>query len=885
MKDLACAVLVMAYVSAFFIPCLVSGTTTLLPSYQDESQWLLYHAFIKESYARGAFPLWTPDLFCGMPFLAWSHSAALYPFSALFAVLDYNLATWVNQWAHALIWSGGLFFLCRKAGAGRWAAVLGVLTGGALFVQSSLGNFLPDIRTGAWTPWLFFFGLGLVKDRRLGFLAGFIAASLMMYLGGQVELIGLAWEIMAVTAIGAGLWFIREWRRVLISYLVFSAAFALCWLVSQVQALPTLELTSMSIRRAGLAYEYFKIWSSPDSLNVWLPYLMTGAALVPLAAALAGVRRSCAAALGLLALLFCAALMHDLFGVMWLLHRVPVLKGLLAHARVLNHMRVVAAVMIALGADRMMASNKRSGWLLAVVLVSWMAAGAWWAVVPGRINELANAVEPTMRQNFIEFLRAGGAAALGQAVIGATFLVPALRHKAWFVKAALAFMVLSAYACPLLLMIPQNKGDVFGFPRAYQEFMEDHKGAHRTQSVYAWDRWERIGIPLQTGVLHGTRSADGFITVSLDRYTRFMNAVIPGTFREKEGKILDLEATRVMKEGDFITNMNIPWLNFLGMKYIVAELRNIKFADHFFLAYPDSPFLAAGDSVSVMRSLGRGGDARDLLMFRGKASARVHAQEGDVLAFQSPGKGEWLQALVKDNDGSGLAFSVFSDKGWMYAAPLETGEALIELSSLRLKGPPRQTWIEDPVIMNPQKHFERAEGSTSRFSIFHNPSASPIASLAASAIPVEKEEALDVMTAPGFDPATRAVAERLPGKLPQPPVAPAEGARLVSLAPMRLEVRTNAATPRLLVLAEAYFPGWRAWVDGVEAPILPADYAFRGVVVDRGRHAVRMEYRPASFRVGLFATLASLVFLAAALLAGLILGPERRQALPQRRLA
>jgi uncharacterized membrane protein YfhO len=57
-----------------------------------------------------------------------------------------------------------------------------------------------------------------------------------------------------------------------------------------------------------------------------------------------------------------------------------------------------------------------------------------------------------------------------------------------------------------------------------------------------------------------------------------------------------------------------------------------------------------------------------------------------------------------------------------------------------------------------------------------------------------------------------------------------------------------------LVLSEAFFPGWRAYVDGVEAPVLRANYVFRAVPLPEGARQVTFSYQPASWRLGLAAS-------------------------------
>lgn len=53
---------------------------------------------------------------------------------------------------------------------------------------------------------------------------------------------------------------------------------------------------------------------------------------------------------------------------------------------------------------------------------------------------------------------------------------------------------------------------------------------------------------------------------------------------------------------------------------------------------------------------------------------------------------------------------------------------------------------------------------------------------------------------------------------------------------VKLTVQTDKKG--LLVLTDVYYPTWRVYVDGKESRIYKVDYAFRGVVVPIGKHAV-----------------------------------------------
>jgi hypothetical protein len=102
-------------------------------------------------------------------------------------------------------------------------------------------------------------------------------------------------------------------------------------------------------------------------------------------------------------------------------------------------------------------------------------------------------------------------------------------------------------------------------------------------------------------------------------------------------------------------------------------------------------------------------------------------------------------------------------------------------------------------------------------------------------------------------------------------------ARLLSHLPERVEVEVEPDRPALLVLSDAWYPGWQASVDGHPRPIHRVDHALRGVVVRPGDHRVTFEYHPASFRTGSVLSLAGLGLLGiGALVLANPRGPARR---------
>lgn len=54
----------------------------------------------------------------------------------------------------------------------------------------------------------------------------------------------------------------------------------------------------------------------------------------------------------------------------------------------------------------------------------------------------------------------------------------------------------------------------------------------------------------------------------------------------------------------------------------------------------------------------------------------------------------------------------------------------------------------------------------------------------------------------------------------------------------------------MLILADTWYPGWIATVDGASVPVYEVFSALRGVVMDRGKHRLEFHYRPVSALLG-----------------------------------
>jgi hypothetical protein len=117
------------------------------------------------------------------------------------------------------------------------------------------------------------------------------------------------------------------------------------------------------------------------------------------------------------------------------------------------------------------------------------------------------------------------------------------------------------------------------------------------------------------------------------------------------------------------------------------------------------------------------------------------------------------------------------------------------------------------------------------------------------------DEAFELVTADDFDPYASVVLEG--GASSGDASAPTSTAEPLAETPISQRWRASSSLGGWLVLAQTWFPGWRARVDGVETPLLRANYAFGAVALPAGEHEVELSYEPASFRTGAIVSLAS----------------------------
>ncbi len=105
-----------------------------------------------------------------------------------------------------------------------------------------------------------------------------------------------------------------------------------------------------------------------------------------------------------------------------------------------------------------------------------------------------------------------------------------------------------------------------------------------------------------------------------------------------------------------------------------------------------------------------------------------------------------------------------------------------------------------------------------------------------------EEERLAYLKSPAFKPMEEAVVERRSEFLTPSDEYLFGAAEIVSETPRAVDVRVEMASDGVIVFRSAFYPRWKAEIDGRKVEIMPVNHAFSGIYASKGAHAVRFYY-------------------------------------------
>jgi len=852
-----------------YLPVIISGQTTLVPSYQDLTQWSIYREFVKQSFSAGYFSLWCEGLFSGLDFAGWGHGSAFYPLAFFFFFLEFSRAVVFNQLLHLLVGVWGFYFLARKAGLKKSSALLSAGGFGMVFlVPGMVEDFLPEIFVRSYLGFVYGFSLELVRRFRKRDFSALSVCIALQVLSGHHEVVALEYLSLMVFLAVFLLLEKSPARHKFRGVALWVLAVAFGNLLGMVAFLPTLASYGQSFRQLPLSYGLFTLFPSKTLYLESLPGFLPMLSVVFIFALVFSLKSRCALFWALAIMFwFTLAESYNWLGLLKLLYHLPVFSRFIPHGRALSQAMLALFLLLGRGLDRRVSlTERRLGWLLVALL--FLLEGVLFYGLQNRLGLYLAGMTAEFKPALAHFILsrqvlAAAIFGLGLAVLlfGLTRRLRTIKPCSWLGAGLLLEFVLTGY-----LLVPSNRPELTAPHPEYLDFLSRISPAeYRVQSVYSFDQWEKLKMPLQTGVLFGTRSPDAYITFSTLRYTEFLKLLDEKAFRVEDGKVLDVETPNILKRGDFVSLEKLPLINLLNLKYFITQNKNLQAGQSFFPGYELYRF-------EPKLNVSRGGSFKELAVEPpSRFGLRVFIKQGDELvvdfkneraeksglifklAFSGEILGEQMLAEKRVDSNDSFKISLEGVKN-------QTGNlvfvVLPEKEQDKVSG--QRIFVR---IENPSKYFRLFK--VGELDIYENPGALPRAFLVHGVrVMPEKEARLAYLGSPDFEPSRTAVLEKEPW-LPFPQKLAAlqgESVKMVSADDVSgsLSLLVTNLGPGILVCSESWYPGFRAWLDGKETRLFPADHAFRGVLLpSAGVHRLEMKYQPAGFGLALWTGIAT----------------------------
>ncbi len=262
-------------------PDLVPHNLLLSDLVLENAVWKLH---IRRTLADGQLPLWNPQIFTGLPFLAAGQASTFYPLSILFLILPLEAA---YGWFTALqigLAGTGLYVWARTVGLRPPAALLGgvVYMFSGFLIASVV--FTMFIAAAAWLPFILAVIEQVIRKQEQKGLAAFTPIPYVVAGAGAIGVMVLAGhpELIYYTMLTAGGYTLVRlgvaWRHLVATCAVPARAVArrllapALWLLSMailgialggVQLLPLLELLPLNFREGSATFAQVVGWAWP----------------------------------------------------------------------------------------------------------------------------------------------------------------------------------------------------------------------------------------------------------------------------------------------------------------------------------------------------------------------------------------------------------------------------------------------------------------------------------------------------------------------------------------------------------------------------------------------------------------------------------------------
>jgi hypothetical protein len=811
---------------------------------------------------QGQLPLWTGDVFMGAPILADPQFGTLYPPNWLTITLAPPDAIRVSVLLH-LFWALlGAYLLARRV---VLLPVIPSMMAGVLFAFGGyIGAHIEQINQLqglAWLPWAcWVYSLALTRPGRwLPVLAMIFALQVFSGHTQTVFITGVGLAIYGVIAAPP--------KQRLKAPLWLGIAAGIAAVLALGQLWPTLELTGLSNRGGGFNPQQAMAFS-------WTPWLagrgllpsydaqvfgeyiayvgVIGLGLALIGAGSADRRRWPWIALALVGIVLALGLYTPIY---WLLAQLPGFNLFRVPARWLALFALSAAMLAGIGVQALIVSRVR--WPVIIgTLITLILIAASTVFADRAANEVDGSAIPTITTILawasalivlIALLfgiprRALSLFALGVVIVELWFAAQTLPYNDLVDRAAYHDPRLSVYHLQALQddpphgrmlsisQIPFDPGDRAGLVARYSALGMSERA---TRTALTAAKLKEVIAP-NLSMIWGIPSLDGAGggLIPTGYYTQFTALLLPeGTPRTLDGRLREvLSGCR----GACIPDRR--WLNLTDTRYLIVDKTADLWEQGF--AYDLTFSVPSGTPIPLRPA------------FEATVVSILHTGEAEFLIDDSacvlpePDAG-----ISVCNRGGTTAIGEFQMTDLYFAFPM-TPQMLIAIAD------PPITIHAVTLIDGRTGDFQQIPLADWRLSlssdvkIYENPQAFGRAFTRYDAEFVPDtwdgtEEALRRMRDPNFDPAQTVILHTdTPIGLGLLPSGRDPVIRWRHYDSTRLELDVFSDHEGILVLNEAYYPGWTATRNGESVEIIRANVMFRAVLLETGSNQITLEYRP-----------------------------------------
>ncbi len=849
-----------------------------------------YWAARNSALLQGQLPLWTSDLFMGVPLLANSQLGTFYPLNWLVAWLSPPDGIRVSILLHIYAALLGAYLLARSVlgKPNHWRDELPTLGTALVF---GLGGYVSahveqinQLQGLAWLPWLFLLYRHALWQpvRMVPLLAGALA---LQFFTGHTQTV-------FISGIGLGLYGLLDavlkreqplLKALLRSIGVLLVAGTLALILVIPQLVPTMELTEMSNRRGGLNQNEATAFSLnplvaargllPSYDSAIFSEFIAYTGVVGLGLTLLGllVRQSRLPRerwlWGMLAFVGLLLAFGEANPLYWTLATLPGFNLFRVPARWLALFALGIAVLTGLGLRLLLdVAVKLSRWIYAVVI----------GVLAGLVGlsfaaqYAAQMIEGSATPSAITLAGWG----LGAAIFLLGFILwrrGQIRIAAPLLTGALVVeLLLAAGVLPYNLLVPPEVYDAGRFTahqlRAYgreqtppgrmlsiSQLLFDPGDKATLEARYRQrgldDRAVRLAlvdtkqqeiIAPNLPLVWGVPSIDGFDGGLLPtaHYTAFTSLLLPnGSLRTIDGRLRENLALASCR-GACLPDQR--WLDLTNTRYLIT----------------DKVFDLWHDGVAYDTQFQRNVTSQQPLVIADLPDFVTTAV--DVLYIASA-ENEPPRLTLTTAAGDDQSLVVRSDRVAVESAQRARFvlESAVSPQDLQIEADTPLTVLAVTLVDTRTGDFAQVTLGdwervlSSDIKVYENQTVLPRAFFVTQASWFEDSElgtetSVQTLSVPEFDPTRRITinSDQPAASLPASESDFTASVEISAYAPTQVSVAVSTDAPGYLLLTDAFYPGWQASIDQQPVEILRADVMFRAVQIPAGEHTVMFEYHP-----------------------------------------